>query len=253
MSAQVESSAPAPKKKVNPFGAARTREEILASRGVDVKKVENDLDARARMGPRLTKVQEEELTAAQQEIKYEESQLEQAGTEEEKAACAAKVAAKKQEVDELAAKFKAANIAKAKEDKAKGRPQFMRPSERRRQREEGGGGGEQSTDFSSFGGGRGGGRRQAAEGCKLYVGNLSFDMTKEQLDELFAPYGKTTDTFLPTERETGRPRGFAFVTYSSPAEAQAAIAGVDGMEVDGRQLRVNVSDGGGGGGGGGGY
>ena len=67
-------------------------------------------------------------------------------------------------------------------------------------------------------------------------------------------YGRVNDTYLPTDRETGQPRGFAFVTFSNPDEAQAAIAALDGVETDGRALRVNVSDPrGGGGGGGGGY
>ncbi|KAK7248198.1 hypothetical protein SO694_00081193 [Aureococcus anophagefferens] len=274
--------------KSNPFGAARTREEVLASKGIDAKAIDAKLDERTKRAPRLTKQQEEEMEAATTEVKYEEAQVEKATTPEEKAAAEAKLAAKKTEVDALAAKFKQANIdkekrfaakdAKAGKDGKPGRPQFIRPSERRRQREEeqggggGGGGGDADRDaafssfnqrsrgggsyarggddaaFQSFGGG--GGRRQAAEGCKLYVGNISFDMTQQDLNGLFGPYGKVTDAFLPTERETGRPRGFAFVTFSSPAEAQAAIADLDGKEIDGRALRVNVSDPGGGGGGG---
>jgi hypothetical protein len=274
--------------KSNPFGAARTREEVLASKGIDAKAIDAKLDERTKRAPRLTKQQEEEIEAATTEVKYEEAQVEKATTPEEKAAAEAKLAAKKTEVDALAAKFKQANIdkekrfaakdAKAGKDGKPGRPQFVRPSERRRQREEeqggGGGGGDADRDaaftsfnqrsrgggggsyarggddaaFQSFGGG--GGRRQAAEGCKLYVGNISFDMTQQDLNGLFGPYGKVTDAFLPTERETGRPRGFAFVTFSTPAEAQAAIADLDGKEIEGRALRVNVSDPGGGGGGG---
>ena len=206
--------------------------------------MDSELDARSRV-QHLTKKQEEELAAAKEEIKYEQAQAEKAETDDDKAAGAAKVAAKIKEVDELAAKFKAINIQSAKDDAAKRKAQFVRPSERRRQREQAGGDGDQGDQggatFSSFGGRRGG-RQQAPAGCKLFVGNLSYDATKGDVDQLMAPYGRLTDVFLPTERETGRPRGFAFVTFSSPEEAQAAIAAVDGMDVDGRSLHVNVSD-----------
>jgi RNA recognition motif-containing protein len=92
---------------------------------------------------------------------------------------------------------------------------------------------------------------------KLYVGNCSFDITEQQLRDLFSPYGEVTSVNVITDRDTGRPRGFAFVEMASDAEAQAAIKGVNGTEHGGRTLKVNEAkpkpegrSGGGGGGGG---
>ena len=92
-------------------------------------------------------------------------------------------------------------------------------------------------------------------GNRLYVGNLSFQATSETLREAFAAYGEVTDVHIVQDRETGRSRGFAFVTMGSAAEAGAAISGLDGQSLDGRALRVNEAEerqqrGGGGGGGG---
>ena len=93
-------------------------------------------------------------------------------------------------------------------------------------------------------------------GNKLYVGNLSFNTTEPGLADAFSPYGTVTRATLVTDRETGRARGFAFVEMGSAEEAQAAIAGLDGKSLDGRQIQVNVArpreDRGGSGGGGGG-
>ena len=93
-------------------------------------------------------------------------------------------------------------------------------------------------------------------GSRLYVGNLSFQVETEQLRELFAPHGEVVDAIVLTDRESGRSRGFGFVTMASEAEAQSAIEALNGTEHDGRTLRVNEarerSEGGGGGGGGGG-
>ena len=111
---------------------------------------------------------------------------------------------------------------------------------RRRQGSRDGGYDQSGVDFSAFGGGRS--RRQAGAGCKLYVGNISFQMTQADLQALFAPFGRVQDTYLPVERDSGRPRGFGFVTFSSSNEAQAAIQALDGTDHDGRQLRVNVSE-----------
>ena len=92
-------------------------------------------------------------------------------------------------------------------------------------------------------------------GAKLYVGNLNFKTTEEALRDAFSANGRTVKSVLmPSDRETGRPRGFAFVEMGSDAEAQAAIQDMDGQELDGRPLRVNEAQerqGGGGGGGGG--
>ena len=100
---------------------------------------------------------------------------------------------------------------------------------------------------------------------KLFVGNLSFNTTENDLQDAFAAFGTVTEANLMMDRATNRPRGFAFVTMSTPEEAQKAIEALNGKELDGRALTVNVAKpreertGGGGGGrrqyggGGGGY
>jgi cold-inducible RNA-binding protein len=95
---------------------------------------------------------------------------------------------------------------------------------------------------------------------KLFVGNLSFNTTENDLNDAFAAHGTVVETNLMMDRETGRPRGFGFVTMSTPEEAQKAIEALNGKEVDGRALTVNVArpreeraPGGGGGGRRGGY
>ena len=74
---------------------------------------------------------------------------------------------------------------------------------------------------------------------KMYVGNLSFDSTKQELETFFSQYGSVTDVHLPEDRETGRPRGFAFVTMDSASAMEEAIKGADGQDLGGRQLKVN--------------
>ncbi len=92
---------------------------------------------------------------------------------------------------------------------------------------------------------------------KLFVGNLDFKITENDLQDAFAAHGTVVEVNLVTDRSTGRPRGFAFVTMSSPEEAQKAIAAMNGKELGGRALSVNIArpreerSGGGGGGGGG--
>ena len=91
---------------------------------------------------------------------------------------------------------------------------------------------------------------------KLYIGNLSYGITAQELEETFAQCGSVTDVHLPTDRETGRPRGFAFVTMDSKESMERAIAELDGTEIDGRSIKVNEArprEDRGGGGGGGGY
>lgn len=73
----------------------------------------------------------------------------------------------------------------------------------------------------------------------IYVGNLSFQATEDDLKEVFAEYGEVGRVSLPTDRETGRKRGFAFVEMSSEAQEDAAIAELDGAEWLGREIRVN--------------
>jgi RNA recognition motif-containing protein len=76
-------------------------------------------------------------------------------------------------------------------------------------------------------------------GKNLYVGNLSYDTTQERLQELFRAHGEVASVDIITDRNTGRPRGFAFVEMATEQAAGAAIAALDGQEVDGRALRVN--------------
>ncbi len=90
---------------------------------------------------------------------------------------------------------------------------------------------------------------------RLYVGNLSFNTNAEGVRAAFQEFGTVSDVHLVSDRETGRSRGFAFVTMGTPEEAAKAIEGMDGRTLDGRPLRVNEAEqrqqrGGGGGGGG---
>ncbi|MHC4260948.1 MAG: RNA recognition motif domain-containing protein [Planctomycetota bacterium] len=95
-------------------------------------------------------------------------------------------------------------------------------------------------------------------GKRLFVGNLSWDTTEDDLRAAFGVDGRTvSDCHIVSDRETGRPRGFAFVEMSTDQEAEAAIQELDGTELDGRNIRVNEAEerqkrGGGGGGGRGG-
>ncbi len=74
---------------------------------------------------------------------------------------------------------------------------------------------------------------------KLFVGNLSFNTTENDLQDAFAAHGMVTEANLMTDRATGRPRGFGFVTMSSSEEAQKAIEAMNGANLDGRNLTVN--------------
>src|SRR5690606_10323055 len=99
--------------------------------------------------------------------------------------------------------------------------------------------------------------RETLMGNRLYVGNLSFNTTTDSIREWFASCGTVTDVHVVMDRESGRSRGFAFVTMGTDAEAQKAIAETNGAMMDGRSLRVNEAEertnrGGGGGFGGGG-
>ncbi len=73
----------------------------------------------------------------------------------------------------------------------------------------------------------------------IYVGNLSFDAAQDDIQQVFTEYGSVKSVKLPTDRETGRVRGFAFVEMSSEAEEAAAIEALDGAEWMGRTLKVN--------------
>src|SRR4030095_13402243 len=94
---------------------------------------------------------------------------------------------------------------------------------------------------------------------KLFVGNLSYNTTENDLHDAFAAHGTVVEANLMVDRMSGRPRGCAFVTMGSPEEAQKAIEAMNGAALDGRNLTVNIArpreerpSGGGGGGGGGG-
>ena len=73
----------------------------------------------------------------------------------------------------------------------------------------------------------------------VYVGNLSFDATQDDLNDVFTEYGTVKSIHLPTDRETGRKRGFAFVEMETESEETAAIEALDGAEWMGRNLKVN--------------
>jgi RNA recognition motif-containing protein len=74
---------------------------------------------------------------------------------------------------------------------------------------------------------------------KLYVGNLSFDTTENDLRDMLGAYGAVSEVNVIMDRATGRPRGFAFATMATPEAAQAAISGLGGKEIKGRTLTVN--------------
>lgn len=76
---------------------------------------------------------------------------------------------------------------------------------------------------------------------KLFVGNLSFKVTEAELEELFTQAGAVVSVAIPTDRETGRKRGFAFVEMQTQAEAEAAVKQFNGQTIDGRQIAVNPS------------
>ncbi|KAI0717209.1 hypothetical protein C8T65DRAFT_641715 [Cerioporus squamosus] len=90
--------------------------------------------------------------------------------------------------------------------------------------------------------------------AKVYVGNLSWNTTDDTLRSAFSSYGQVLDSIVMRDRETGRSRGFGFVTFGNGTEAQAAIDNLNEQELDGRRLKVNLANArGSGGGGGGGY
>lgn len=74
---------------------------------------------------------------------------------------------------------------------------------------------------------------------KLYVGNLSFNTNEDALRAAFEQFGAITDIYVASDRETGRPRGFAFVTFTTEDESKAAIEKMHGTQLDGREITVN--------------
>eukprot|EP01039_Chlorochromonas_danica_P008832 gene8832-9738_t len=83
----------------------------------------------------------------------------------------------------------------------------------------------------------------ATEGCKCFIGNITYNTGERELLELFGKYGVVKECRVAIDGNTGRSRGFAFVMMETPEEAQAAIDGISGSSIDGRQVRVEVSTG----------
>jgi len=77
--------------------------------------------------------------------------------------------------------------------------------------------------------------------AKIYVGNLSYSTTSDELHQLFSQHGEIEEVKLITDRETGRSKGYGFVTYKDPAAAQKAVEVTNGQEVNGRSLKVNMA------------
>lgn len=84
--------------------------------------------------------------------------------------------------------------------------------------------------------------RSSVISSKIFVGNIPFQTAKEELVKLLSEVGPVTDAYLPTDRATGRPRGFAFVEYATPEEAAEAIEKFNNYEFEGRRLRVNPAE-----------
>jgi cold-inducible RNA-binding protein len=74
---------------------------------------------------------------------------------------------------------------------------------------------------------------------KLYVGNIPYSVSGDQLKEMFSEYGEVTDVFVVKDRNTGRPRGFAFVTFANGEDADKAIAEMNGKDIEGRNIVVS--------------
>ncbi len=77
---------------------------------------------------------------------------------------------------------------------------------------------------------------------KIYVGNLNYNSTKEELQAHFSQFGGISEVALPEDKFTGRPRGFAFITFNNPADAQKACEVANGQEFSGRTLKVNLAE-----------
>ena len=78
--------------------------------------------------------------------------------------------------------------------------------------------------------------------AKVFVGNLNYRTTKEELSAFLGAAGEIVDCFLPTDRETGRPRGFGFVTFASPEQAKACVEKFNGADFNGRALNINAAE-----------
>jgi RNA recognition motif-containing protein len=76
---------------------------------------------------------------------------------------------------------------------------------------------------------------------RLFVGNLAYSISDADLSDLFTPFGEVTSCRIATDRDTGRPRGFGFVEMQTQSDAEAAIRGLNGREIEGRQIAVNIA------------
>ena len=76
---------------------------------------------------------------------------------------------------------------------------------------------------------------------KIYVGNLSYKMTDEEMEKLFAAFGSVTESKVIMDRESGRSKGFGFIEMTNQEEGEEAIKQLDGKEIDGRNIKVNVA------------
>lgn len=85
-------------------------------------------------------------------------------------------------------------------------------------------------------------RPEAAPGTKIFVGNLSWGTQGEDLANHFSQFGTVTDSVVLKDRETGRSRGFGFVTFEATEQADAAVSQMDGQDLDGRPVRVNLAN-----------
>lgn len=83
--------------------------------------------------------------------------------------------------------------------------------------------------------------RAASVEAKLYVGNISYDTKKFDLEDAFGKFGRITDAFVPEDRNTGRPKGFGFITFETTAEAEDAIKAMNETDFMGRTIRVNMA------------
>lgn len=79
-----------------------------------------------------------------------------------------------------------------------------------------------------------------AQQNKLYIGNLPFSIENEDLEEVFEQFGTVVEVFIPIDRETGKKRGFAFLTFENQASAEKALS-MDGKNLEGRDIRVNIA------------
>lgn len=77
---------------------------------------------------------------------------------------------------------------------------------------------------------------------KIFIGNLDFGVTDQELRELVSEAGEVVDVHIPTDRDSGRPRGFAFVGFATEEQAANAVEAINGREVSGRVLRVNIAE-----------